>query len=140
MAQPDWRNLLAAHLGDGAPQNILLTDESQLSNDAQWQEWWTLLAWQVMPKSDPQSRQQALMTNIEANFGGAFLIILLSAPWTPLLRHWWIILPSAFWVVINSWAAFQQYQRAVNVQFLYFKQMEFLQTHVCKGESGDDDA
>jgi hypothetical protein len=136
----NWRSLLAVYLGTAAPENVVLIDESQLSNDALWQEWWTLLSWQVMPKDDPQSKRQALLISIEANFGGAFLIILLSAPWTPVLRHWWVVLPSAFWVLINSWAAYYQYLKANNPQVLYFKQMEYLQMHVCKGEHSDEEA
>src|ERR1700719_1055445 len=53
----NWRSLLAVYLGTAAPENVVLIDESQLSNDALWQEWWTLLSWQVMPKDDPQSKR-----------------------------------------------------------------------------------
>jgi hypothetical protein len=91
----------------------------------------------MLQKNDPRtSVSQALASN----FGGACLVILLSAPWTPILRRWWIILPSLFWVLINAAQMFKQYSDASNPVQSYLKQMEYLQMHVGQREHPDGDA
>ena len=88
----------------------------------------------TLQKNDPKM-QMAL--TLEGNLGGACLVILLSAPWTPVLRQWWIVLPSLFWVLITAAQAFKQYVDASNPTQSFLKQMEYLQMHVGKGETGE---
>ena len=161
----NWRRLLIAYLGSAAPDNLVpITDQAEYAqllqyaqslpqgpqqqaaladiqarifNEQLWMDWWSRLYLQMLQKNDPRtSVSQALASN----FGGACLVILLSAPWTPILRRWWIILPSLFWVLINAAQMFKQYSDASNPVQSYLKQMEYLQMHVGQREHPDGDA
>lgn len=136
----NWRKLLTAYLGSAAPEVVPLVQDPELTNDALWQEWWDLLYTLVTPQLSPKNDQQkAMMVNAGVNFGGASLILLFSSPWTSALRHWWIILPSVFWVLDSAAFYFQQFRNAMDPEYSHFKQMEYLQMRVGKGETETDD-
>lgn len=157
----NWRRLLCAYLGAAAPDNLApINDQSEyqqllawvktlppaqqpqaladirvrIYNDQLWMDWWTRLHMLTLQKNDP--RMQMALT-LEGNLGGACLVILLSAPWTPLLRQWWIVLPCLFWVLIFAAQTFKQYVDASNPVQSFLKQMEYLQMRVGKGETGE---
>lgn len=157
----NWRKLLSVYLGTAAPENMVpIRDQDEygqlmtwvkslpagqqqqeladiqvrIYNDQLWMDWWTRLHMLTLQKNDPKM-QMAL--TLEGNLGGACLVILLSAPWTPVLRQWWIVLPSLFWVLITAAQAFKQYVDASNPTQSFLKQMEYLQMHVGKGETGE---
>jgi hypothetical protein len=160
----NWRRLLIAYLGSAAPDNLVpITDQKEygqllqyaqslpdgpqqqaladiqarIFNEQLWMDWWSRLYLLMLQKNDPRT---SVAQALASNFGGACLVILLSAPWTPILRHWWIILPSLFWVLINAAQMFKQYSDASNPVQSYLKQMEYLQMHVGKREHPDGDA
>ena len=127
----NWRKLLTVYLGHAAPENIDPSQDPQLSNEALWKEWWILLNRLATPK---KNSQQMMVENVEVNFGSACLIIMLAFPTTPILQKWWIIGSCLFWMLITGTFWFQQYKNAQNVEYAYYKQMEYLQMRVCKGE------
>lgn len=161
----NWRRLLIAYLGNAAPDNLVpiadqteygqllqnvqslpegpqqqaaLADiQARIFNEQLWMDWWSRLYLQMLQKNDPRT---SVPLALASNFGGACLVILLSTPWTPILRHWWIILPSLFWVLINAGQTFKQYSDATNPGQSYLKQMEYLQMHVGQREHPDGDA
>jgi hypothetical protein len=159
----NWRRLLTAYLGDAAPENLvpindraeydrLMTDadslpdvwrqqavaqiQARIFNENLWTDWWSRLYLLTLQRNDPRTSTALALVS---NFGGACLVILLSAPWTPILRQWWIIWPSLFWVLINAAQMFKQFSDASNPAQSYLKQMEYLQMRVGKGEHADGD-
>jgi len=161
----NWRKLLTAYLGSAAPDNLMpITDQAEygqllqyaqslpdgpqqqaamadiqarIFNEELWMDWWSRLYLLTLQKNDPET---SVPLTLASNLGGACLVILLSAPWTPILRQWWIVLPSLFWVLINAAQMFKQYSEASNPGQSYLKQMEYLQMHVGKREHPDGDA
>jgi hypothetical protein len=157
----NWRKLLTAYLGNAAPDDLqpigdqndynqlirfakALPDADQQQaafaaiqqrqfNEQLWMDWWNRLYRLTLQKNDPK---MLIGLTLDGNIGSACLIILLSAPFTPILRQWWIVLPSIIWVLISAAQTYKQYYDATNPTESFIKQMEYLQMHVGKGESG----
>ncbi len=146
---PDWRNanwrsLLTAYLGNAAPANLVtmqwfqgpLFNQQMAFNDQLWMDWWNRLHLLTLPKGDPKV---AMALTLESSFGGAALVVLLSAPWTPILRQWWILLPCLFWILMTIAQTVWQYRQSNDPWQSYLKQMNYLQLRVGKGEKASDD-
>ena len=133
----NWRKLLIAYLGDAAPANVQFIDEAQLPNDTLWQEWWNHLYRLVTDFQ--KNREKDIGLNTEFSIGYACLVLLIAAPWTPALRLWWILAPSAFWVYVIVVFYFQRIRAAMNPDYWYSKQIDYLRMRVCKGEQSEDD-
>ena len=164
----NWRNLVAAYLGDAAPENLQpFLDEAEYQqavalarslpqpeqarelseigrrasgiqlqrNDALWSEYWNQLQPIALSRHDPKMDMAMLLLGA---FGGASLIILLAAPVTPALRHLWILLPCAFYVLVMFGQTVRSYQEYLDPVQTFAKQVQYLVTHVGKGVQPED--
>jgi hypothetical protein len=125
--QTHWRALVTAVYGKGAPEivpflrddtvafqieraNLLaepersrVTGEVRYNklkgdiNDGEWKSWWRdLHTAQVTQPRDPVLRMVYALAD---NICTACLFILIAAPFTPALWHWWLIALCLFWVI-----------------------------------------
>jgi len=159
-----WRNLVTAYLGKAAPENLqAFVDQNDYDeavtlanampqpdqarelakiakrsnpaylqhNDAVWQSYWNHLHSITAQRMDtPMARALTLVSA----YGGASLVVLVSAPWTPLLRHWWILLPSIYFLLIAVVEVFTVNMQASDPAQLFEQQWQYLRAHVGKGE------
>ncbi len=159
-----WRNLVTAYLGKAAPENLQpFVDQNDYNdavalasampqpaqarelakiarrnnpaylqhNDAVWRSYWNHLHAITAQRLDtPMMRALTLVSA----YGGASLVVLVSAPWTPLLRHWWILLPSIYFLLIAVIEVFTVNTQASDPAQLFEQQWQYLRAHVGKGE------
>ncbi len=160
----NWRNLVRAYLGDAAPENLegfydqaeldqaleiagnlpqpeqghelskLARRTSQIhlqNNDAMWRDCWFRLNGVMGRANDPQMKMA--LTLVSA-YGGASLLLVLAAPWTPALRHWWIMVPCVYYIFVTTGQAIMSFVKSQDPAQLFDQQWQYLQTHVGKGE------
>jgi hypothetical protein len=160
----NWRNLVSAYLGKAAPENLQeFHDQAEVDraiqiaqnlpaleqarelnkiarrinqrhlqeNDELWRECWYRLNGVMSKVNDPQMKMGLILVSA---YGGASLLLLLAAPWTPALRHWWILLPCLYYVFVATAQAVIWYARSQDPAQLFDQQWQYLQTHVGKSE------
>ena len=160
----NWRNMVTAYLGKAAPENLQpFYDQEELDNamaiakslqqpdqgrelariarrtspaqlqvnDDVWRECWFRMNGVMGRANDPQMKQALILVSA---YGGASLLLLLAAPWTPALRHWWILLPCVYYVFVTTGQAIMGYAKSQDPEQLFDQQWQYLQTHVGKGE------
>jgi hypothetical protein len=62
------------------------------------------------------------------------IIIVLAAPFTSALRHWWILLPCVYYIFVTTGQAIMNFVKSQDSEQLFSQQWQYLQTHVGKGE------
>lgn len=160
----NWRNMVAAYLGKAAPENLQpFYDQAELDNamaiaqslpqpeqgrelariarrtspaqlqvnDELWRECWFRMNGVMGRANDPQMKQALILVSA---YGGASILLLLAAPFTPALRHWWILLPCVYYVFVTTGQAIMGYAKSQDPAQLFDQQWQYLQTHVGKGE------
>ncbi len=161
---PNWRNLVTAYLGKAAPENLQAyhdpaeferalemvdhlpaTEQSRelnriarrsdpfhlQNNDALWREYWFRLNAVMGKANDPQAKMSLILVSA---YGGASLIVVLAALFTPALRHWWILVPCVYYVVVVTGQAIVTFVNSQDPAELFSQQWQYLQIHVGKGE------
>jgi hypothetical protein len=154
----NWR---AAYLGSAAPENVSPiyqpTHELQLKgaetysepmqsqaifelgqkkfaadlNDYHWSDWYRHFHLKALTSFDPlQQMTDALALNLQA----ASLVVLLAMPSTPVLRRWWLVAGSVFWLFILFAQATTVVRNYRDPWMSFVKQIEFLQQRLEKGE------
>ena len=159
-----WRKLVAAYLGDAAPEDLQpFADEAEFNqaleianglpqpdkarelsliarrnsparmqqNDALWQACWNRLH---AVTARPSNSTMAMALTLVSAYGGASLIALLAAPWTPELRRWWILVPCVYYVLMMAVEGFTVHTQGRDAGLLFEQQWQYLRTHVAKGE------
>jgi hypothetical protein len=167
---PNWRNLVTAYLGKAAPENLqayydLAEFERALemvdhlpaaeqsrelnriarrsdpfhlqNNDALWREYWFRLNAVMGKANDPQVKMALILVSA---YGGASILIVLAAPFTPALRHWWILLPCVYYIFVVTGSAIWNFVKSQDPAELFSQQWQYLQTHVGKGEQVSDNS
>ncbi len=165
---PNWRNLVTAYLGKAAPENLMeFHDQAEFeraleivdhlpaaeqskelnriarrsdplhlqNNDALWREYWFRLNGVMGKANDPQMKMALILVSA---YGGASIIVVLAAPFTPALRHWWILLPCVYYIFVVTGQAIMNFVKSQDPEQLFTQQWQYLQTHVGKGEQVSD--
>ena len=163
-----WRNMVSAYLGKAAPENLQpIADQAEYDqavnlakllppaeqarefakiarrssqvvvdhNDAVWQAYWGRLHSVAVRR--PGSRiEQSL--ELVASFGTAGLVVLVAAPWTPQLRHWWIVLPCLYYVLVGTLQQVIYNPQNADPAQVFDQQWQYMRTHVAKGEDASE--
>jgi hypothetical protein len=105
------------------------------NNDALWREYWFRLNGVMGKANDPQMKMALILVSA---YGGASIIVVLAAPFTPALRHWWILLPCVYYIFVVTGQAIMNFVKSQDPEQLFTQQWQYLQTHVGKGEQVSD--
>lgn len=165
---PSWRNLVTAYMGKAAPENLhAFVDQNELDqamdlagklpqpeqaqemgkiarranaailqqNDETWMAYWNHLHAVTTPKVDSRTQEAFQLV---AAFGGASWVVVLSALWTPQVRHWWILLPCIYFVFVSTFGQFMFQARVTDPAQLFEQQWQYMRAHVGKGEQASD--
>ena len=153
-----WRALMKKYLGDAAPEDVdLIADETfnlqierakliqdprqqfeevqrlnrEKANavimDLHWQTWWSNMHHAILADTDPVTKMSLA---IEANLQAASLVLLFSIHRTPVLYHWWVVLPCVFWIVMRVVRAYAFLYNLRNPWASSQKQMAFLRSQL----------
>jgi hypothetical protein len=160
----NWRSMVTAYLGKAAPENLQpFYDQNELNNamavaqslpqpeqgrqlnsiarrsdpvhlqvnDDVWRECWIRMNSVMGRANDPVMKQALILVSA---YGGASLLLLLAAPFTPALRRWWILVPCIYYVFVTTAQAIINYVKSQDPAQLFDQQWQYLQTHIGKSE------
>jgi hypothetical protein len=106
-------------------------------NDLEWKEWWRHLHGVTVHRLDDPVT--ILADSLAYNLNSASFVILFTVPFTPLLRHWWLIAMCSFWAFQFIAKSYSDFARYLNPWASYTKQMEHLRRQLNKERPLDQD-
>jgi hypothetical protein len=165
-----WRALVMTYLGSAAPEDLDLVSDEVLAlqveaanllpnpleraqaiakaKDTQgraavveyyWESWWHTLHQDVLQDKDPVTQ---LTLTLQVNLQAASVVLLCAMPSTPILRHWWVISPCVFWLVMGVMTVYAYLRQLRDPWSSFTKQMDYLRSQMpsakAKGQASGD--
>lgn len=96
----NWANQLAqpqrgTELSDLAQEKL----QTEI-DDTQWERWYDHYHHRVLLDYDAIDVMKGVYDGLSLNFAATGIYLLVSSIKVPELRHWWILIPAAYWVVV----------------------------------------
>ncbi len=160
-----WRGLLGRYLGPRAPEDLdpipdelfqkqleaiaAIPEEGRLQatvatyqgknaamlNDLEWKSWWDYFHRGSLIAQTPIAK---LYETTNESFYVAALILLMSLPFTPSLRIWWVVLFCIFWVIHFALRVIFVMTKARDPWRTYQDQIDFFQKRLLGEEVVED--
>ncbi len=164
---PNWRALMSAVYDKAVPDNISFIDDETVAiqvekanlcpepersqrlaeirsnrsradiNDFAWKAWWSHLHGVMVHRLDDPVASMA--NSLAYNLNSASIVILCAAPFTPTLRHWWLITMCSFWAVQFAGRIYSEIASYSNPWSSFTKQMENLRRQLGKERPAEKD-
>lgn len=154
---PVWRAVVKTYLGDSTPKDVpyiyqqvvdmklagvkvgepgearfpkvaeVFREKAEAdAADYEWSTWWRQFHLPALVRAHSPSAN--MVASVSGNLHSASLVLLIAMPWTPALRHWWIVAFCLYWLVNLVIQVIYLGRSGRDMWSSYYDQLEYVQS------------